>query len=57
MAKTGSKAKKPTKPKTRAKKKPTRAGHYGPGFAGNPYRDYLGRFTSKNKDKDGRPYS
>ena len=64
MAKTRSKAKKSAKPKTKAKKrsearakKPTRAGHYGPGFAGNPRRDSSGRFSSKSRDADGNPYS
>ena len=64
MAKTRSKAKNPVKRKTRAKtrseacaQKPTRAGHYGPGFAGNPWRDSSGRFCSKSRDADGQPYS
>ena len=57
MVKTRSKAKNPVKRKTRAKKKPTRAGHYGPGFAGNPWRDGSGRFCSKSRDADGQPYS
>ena len=59
MAKTRSEAcaKKPVKPKSKAKKKPTRAGRYGPGHVGNPWRDSSGRFCSESRDADGQPYS
>jgi hypothetical protein len=36
---------------------PSRAGIYGPGFAGNPWRNSAGQFTSKSKDEDGNPYT
>ena len=39
------------------KVKKSRAGHYGPGFAGNPWRDKVGRFTNESRDADGKPYT
>jgi len=49
--------KKPPRSKSKEKKNPTRAGRYGPGFAGNPWRNKAGQFTSKDRDANGKPYS